>query len=78
MAESILIVDDEPAILNSLSKILEDEGYQVAMAKSGHEALKMLAADPAAIGMTIAGRALRNVEPLGDQLEARASTDRPR
>lgn len=46
MAESILIVDDEPAILTSLSKILEDEGYQIAMAKSGQEALKMLGADP--------------------------------
>ncbi len=46
MAESILIVDDEPAILTSLSKILEDEGYQIAMAKSGQEALKALVADP--------------------------------
>ncbi len=46
MAESILIVDDEPAILTSLSKILEDEGYQIAMAKSGQEALKVLMADP--------------------------------
>ncbi|MBI5776369.1 MAG: sigma-54-dependent Fis family transcriptional regulator, partial [Nitrospirae bacterium] len=46
MPESILIVDDEPAILTSLSKILEDEGYQIAMAKSGQEALKMLGADP--------------------------------
>jgi len=45
MAESILIVDDEPAILNSVSKILEDEGYQVATAKSGTDALKQIAAD---------------------------------
>jgi len=46
MAESILIVDDELAILTSLSKILEDEGYQIAVAKSGQEALKLLSADP--------------------------------
>jgi two-component system nitrogen regulation response regulator NtrX len=46
MAESILIVDDEPAILTSLSKILEDEGYQIAVAKSGQEALTLLSADP--------------------------------
>jgi two-component system nitrogen regulation response regulator NtrX len=45
MAESILIVDDEPGILNSVSKILEDEGYQVALAKSGPEALKVIAND---------------------------------
>lgn len=42
MAESILIVDDEIAILNSLSQILEDEGYQVMVAKSGQEALKII------------------------------------
>ena len=46
MAESILVVDDEPGILNSLSKILEDEGYQIAVAKSGAEALKIIASDP--------------------------------
>ncbi len=43
--ESILIVDDEPAILNTLTRILEDEGYQVAVAKSGAEALKVIRAE---------------------------------
>ncbi len=42
MAETICIVDDEPAILNTLSSILEDEGYQVIVAKSGLEALKVV------------------------------------
>ncbi len=46
MAESILIVDDEVPILNSLSKILEDEGYEVTVAKSGAEALKLMTAEP--------------------------------
>lgn len=46
MAESILIVDDEPGILNSLSKILEDEGYEVLVAKNGPEALRRIATDP--------------------------------
>jgi len=46
MAESILIVDDEVPILNSLSKILEDEGYEVTVAKSGTEALKLMTAEP--------------------------------
>jgi two-component system nitrogen regulation response regulator NtrX len=45
MAESILIVDDEAAILNSLSQILEDEGYEVQVAKSGVDALKLVAGD---------------------------------
>ncbi|UCE64461.1 MAG: sigma-54-dependent Fis family transcriptional regulator, partial [Nitrospirota bacterium] len=42
MANNICIVDDEPAILNTLSSILEDEGYQISVAKSGHEALKLI------------------------------------
>ena len=42
MAESICIVDDEPSILNTLSSILEDEGYQVSCAKNGVEALKLI------------------------------------
>ncbi len=41
MAESILIVDDEVPILNSLTGILEDEGYQVAVAKNGAEAVRV-------------------------------------
>jgi len=43
---SICIVDDEPSILNTLSSILEDEGYQVTLAKSGVEALKVIRTDP--------------------------------
>ncbi len=46
MANHILIVDDEPAILDALSGILRDEGYEVAMAKSGVEALKIVAVEP--------------------------------
>ncbi len=42
MAETICLVDDEPAILNTLSSILEDEGYQVLVAKSGLEAIKIV------------------------------------
>ena len=46
MADSICIVDDEPAILNTLSPILEDEGYQISVAKSGTEVLKLVRSDP--------------------------------
>jgi two-component system nitrogen regulation response regulator NtrX len=45
MAESILIIDDEVPILNTLSQVLEDEGYHVMVAKSGAEALKMIPLD---------------------------------
>ena len=46
MANNICIVDDEPAILNTLSSILEDEGYQISVAKSGNEALKLIRSEP--------------------------------
>ncbi|NKB82740.1 MAG: response regulator [Nitrospirales bacterium] len=42
MNGSICVVDDEPSILNSLRGILEDEGYQVLVAKNGVEALKLI------------------------------------
>ena len=46
MSASILIVDDETAILTSLKSILEDEGYDVSVASSGTEALKIYTTDP--------------------------------
>ena len=46
MAASILVVDDEDGIRTSLRSILEDEGYQVAVASSGSEALKVCGTDP--------------------------------
>ncbi len=42
MSGTICIVDDEPSILNALSGILEDERYQVTIAKTGGEALKVI------------------------------------
>src|SRR5438552_18913248 len=41
----ILIADDEPAIANGLSAILEDEGYGVDVAADGQKALERLQAD---------------------------------
>ncbi len=46
MSASILVVDDEEGIRTSLRSILEDEGYQVAVAASGAEALKICGTDP--------------------------------
>lgn len=40
----ILIVDDAPFMLLLLSKLLAGEGYEVATAKNGAEALKILEA----------------------------------
>jgi DNA-binding response OmpR family regulator len=38
--KNILIVDDDEIILETMSRILKDEGYRVDTAKSGKEALK--------------------------------------
>ena len=46
MSASILVVDDEDAVGSSLSSILQDEGYDVSVAKSGAEALKIYTTDP--------------------------------
>lgn len=40
--ESILIVDDEPIVRESLRDWLKDAGYQVATAETGEEALEMM------------------------------------
>ncbi len=37
-AQHILVVDDEPEILNSVRDILEDEGFEVSVAESAQEA----------------------------------------
>ncbi|MBU0985934.1 MAG: sigma-54 dependent transcriptional regulator [Proteobacteria bacterium] len=42
MFPSILIVDDEPSILKSLSGLLSDEGFEVQTASNGYEALKVI------------------------------------
>ncbi len=45
MFPSILIVDDEPSILQSLGGLLADEGFEVIEATNGYEALKIIDAE---------------------------------
>jgi len=45
MFPSILIVDDEPSILQSLGGLLSDEGFEVTTAANGYEALKIIEAE---------------------------------
>ncbi|HUV49650.1 MAG TPA: sigma-54 dependent transcriptional regulator [Anaerolineae bacterium] len=42
MFPSVLIVDDEPSIVQSLSGLLYDEGFEVITATNGYEALKII------------------------------------
>jgi two-component system nitrogen regulation response regulator NtrX len=42
MFPSVLIVDDEPSILQTLGGLLSDEGFEVITAPNGYEALKII------------------------------------
>ncbi len=44
--KTVLVVDDEPDIRESLRDVLEDEGYSVALASNGREALDLLLCPP--------------------------------
>ncbi len=41
-SSSILVVDDDPALLQSLKEILEAEGYEVTTAADGESGLRCL------------------------------------
>ena len=45
MAEKILIIDDDPDILDATTMILESQGYQVVTARDGIEGLAVLKAE---------------------------------
>jgi two-component system nitrogen regulation response regulator NtrX len=45
MLPSILVVDDEPSIIQTLDGILSDEGFDVLTASNGYEALKIIDAE---------------------------------
>jgi two-component system response regulator HydG len=49
---TVLIVDDEPGILDSLQKVFERESLRVITAKSGTEALELLRREPVSILLT--------------------------
>src|SRR2546425_1206971 len=46
MNESILIIDDDPSIVRTLTLYLSDRGFQVQAAQTGEEGLKSFDAEP--------------------------------
>jgi len=48
-APLVLVVDDDPDILDAVSEILADEGYRVARARHGAEGLERIAAERPAL-----------------------------
>jgi len=61
----VLVVDDDPDILDALSEILEVEGYEVQRARNGREALQRIEQDMPDSVVTLiyrtAQEAIRNV-----------------
>lgn len=49
MNRTILVVDDDAAIAELITDVLEEEGYTVQVASNGAVALKMIAAAPPAL-----------------------------
>ncbi len=65
MARTILIVDDEPAIVQTLAGILQDEGFEVLTAPDGETALEMVAEEgPDLVFLDIALPGLDGLEVL--------------
>jgi CheY-like chemotaxis protein len=52
-AKTVLVVDDEPDIRESLRDALEDEGYDVVTAANGREALTMLPGLPRPLALIL-------------------------
>ena len=72
----LLVVDDEPALLNLLRKFLEKAGYTVVAAASGEDALSLLAAAPETFAMVITDLTMEKMG--GEELVARIREIRPR
>jgi DNA-binding response OmpR family regulator len=66
----LLIVDDEPAVRDSLREILEQEGHQVITAVSGEEALVTLSEQP--IDLVLLDLKMEGLDGLQVMEEARA------
>src|SRR6267378_3272168 len=72
--KNILIVDDDPGLLNSFKDILEPEGYSVDTAKTGFEALEKCKAQP--YNLAIIDIKLQDTE--GTELLARINSVLPK
>ncbi len=73
--ESILLVDDEGALLRSVQRILEDLGYQVLSRLDSQDALETFLANPDRFDLVITDQSMPGM--TGDQLAVKLLAARP-
>jgi DNA-binding NtrC family response regulator len=73
--ERILLVDDEPMIVDFAKRALEFLGYRVAATTSSKEALALFQADPEAFNLVITDQTMPEIE--GTELARAIVTKRP-
>jgi DNA-binding response OmpR family regulator len=66
----ILVVDDEPQIVDFLSLLLEDEGYRVRQAYNGRDAMRVIDEEPPHLVITDVMMPVTNGIELLRQLDA--------
>jgi two-component system, cell cycle sensor histidine kinase and response regulator CckA len=76
VAKPILLVDDEPALLELLTKYLERLGYQVDACYSAEEALVQFEADPERYALVFTDLTLPGID--GDEMLQRMRARRPK
>lgn len=73
--ETILLVDDDPSILEMVVRMLETLGYHCVPAKLGREALEIFRANPAKIDVVITDQVMPGM--LGNELATEIFAMRP-
>jgi CheY-like chemotaxis protein len=75
MAQTILLVDDDPSVLDVVRQILESLGFGVLTAASGEEALKLAQAHAGPIALLLADVVMPGLS--GPETAARLGVSRP-
>ena len=58
-AHTLLLVDDDPAILSLMNRMLRHEGFRILTAENGEQALNLLASNP--VGVVISDQRMPNM-----------------
>ena len=74
-AETILIVEDEPAVRRMASRALKSQGYAILEAANGAEALDLLSRATAAVDLVLSDVVMPVLN--GRELSERLAVDRP-